>query len=276
MSIKTGKELAAAAKAVADNFKTLYVMGCFGAPMNAKNKERYTGNHSYNRQTTRTAKIKAASANTFGFDCCGLIKGLLWGWDGDTGATYGGASYTANGVPDYGANRIIKECGEVSTDFSRIEVGEAVWLDGHIGVYIGNGLAVESTPSWKDGVQITAVHNIGTQAGYNGRSWTKHGKLPWVTYDGKPETKPAEKPSTGATAKKGDYILNMRNLKKGCSGEDVKALQILLNGRGYNCGSPDGIFGAKTDAAVRSYQNVKHLTVDGIAGAATMGCLLGA
>lgn len=53
----------------AQNHKTLYVMGCFGAPMTAANKTRYTQNHKYNRQAARTAMIKAASADTFGFDC---------------------------------------------------------------------------------------------------------------------------------------------------------------------------------------------------------------
>lgn len=50
----------------AQNHKTLYVMGCFGAPMTAANKTRYTQNHSYNKQAARTAMIKAASADTFG------------------------------------------------------------------------------------------------------------------------------------------------------------------------------------------------------------------
>ena len=47
--IKTAKELAAAAENVAKNYKTLYVMGCFGAPMNETNKKRYCNNHRYNR-----------------------------------------------------------------------------------------------------------------------------------------------------------------------------------------------------------------------------------
>lgn len=180
--IKTGKELAAAAEAVARSRKTLYVMGCFGAPLTNANKTRYTQNHSYNRQSSRTAKIKAASADTFGFDCVGLIKGLLWGWSGAKSKTYGGAKYTANGVPDINADTMITRCASVSTSFSGIQPGEVVWTEGHIGIYIGNGLAVESTPSWADGVQITAVLNIGSKAGYNGRRWKKHGRLPYVTY----------------------------------------------------------------------------------------------
>lgn len=256
MSIKTGKELAAAAKAVASN-KTLYIMGCFGAPMSDRNKEKYINHHEYNRGPGRPEKIRAATADTFGFDCCGLIKGLLWGWDGDTRTTYGGAAYASNSVPDYNADKLIQVCGGVTSDFSNIQVGEVVWRRGHIGVYIGNGLAVESTPKWKDSVQITAVLNIGSKAGYNGRKWTKHGRLPYVTYAA-------------------DYKLEMRSLRKGSTGDDVRALQILLNGRGYYCGAADGTFGNQTDKAVRAYQEAKKLTADGIAGPATMRSLLGA
>lgn len=80
------------------------------------------------------------------------------------------------------------------------------------------------------------------------------------------------------TTRKGDYTMEMRNLKKGCTGEDVKALQILLIGRGYDCGSygSDGDFGSATDKAVRAYQKDKGLTVDGVAGKDTMSGLLGA
>lgn len=83
-----------------------------------------------------------------------------------------------------------------------------------------------------------------------------------------------DKPATTTTNKEG-YTLEMRNLKKGCEGEDVRALQILLNGRGYSCGNADGIFGIRTDKAVRECQRENGLTEDGIAGPDTMGCLLG-
>ena len=180
--IKTGAELAEAAKRVANNYRTLYVMGCFGAPLTDKNKTRYTQNHPYNRQSDRTARIQAANADTYGFDCVGLIKGLLWGWNGDQGKTYGGAIYTTNGVPDINADTMIQKCQAVSTNFSGIKPGEVVWTEGHIGVYIGGGLAVEATPKWADRVQITAVLNIGAKAGYHGRHWKKHGRLPYISY----------------------------------------------------------------------------------------------
>ena len=75
---------------VAKNYKTLYVLGCFGAPMNSKNKTRYCNNNSYNKQAARTKYIQAATADTFGFDCSGLLKGILWGWCGNKSKTYGG------------------------------------------------------------------------------------------------------------------------------------------------------------------------------------------
>lgn len=217
--IKTNIELVTMLKKIAASYKTLYVMGCFGAPMTAANKQRYCNNHTYNRQADRTAMIRAASEDTFGFNCVCLIKGVLWGWNGDTGKTYGGAVYASNGVPDVNADGMIKKCLDVSTDFSKIEVGEAVWMPGHIGVYIGDGLAVECTPAFKNCVQITAVSNIGRVSGYSSRKWQKHGKLPYISYGQAAGSAPAtsadsapDKSPVIHVVKKGDslYSLAMR------------------------------------------------------------------
>jgi hypothetical protein len=223
--IKTGQELAAAAEAAARKYKTLYVMGCFGAPLTNANKTRYTQNHSYNRQSFRTAQIKAASADTFGFDCVGLIKGLLWGWNGTKSKTYGGAIYTANGVPDINADTMIRRCKDAKTDFSGIHPGEVVWTEGHIGIYIGNGLAVESSPKWANGVQITAVLNIGSKAGYNGRKWKKRGQLPYISYTA---DKTVDAIAREVIAGKwGDGVERKRRLK--AAGYDPTAVQRRVN-----------------------------------------------
>ena len=200
----TNIELANKLKDIAKNYKTLYVMGCFGAPMTASNKKRYTQNHSYNRQAARTAMINAASADTFGFDCVCLIKGVLWGWSGDKNAIYGGATYASNGVPDIGADTMITVCKNVSTDFSKIEIGEAVWMEGHIGVYVGDGLAVECTPRWDNRVQITACNR--SISGYNRRNWTKHGRLPYITYVQQTQPTEPSTPATPSSFKKGDLV----------------------------------------------------------------------
>lgn len=244
--IKTAQELVDACKKTATQYKTLYVMGGFGSPMTAAAKRRAIRTQSYNRKPSRNARINQASSDTFGFDCSGLIKGLLWGWEGNTAKTYGGAFYRSNGVPDKNADSIIAGCKNVSTDFSGIQPGEALWCKGHIGIYIGDGLAVESTPQWADGVQITACANVGNVAGYPSRTWTSHGRLPWVAY---PQTRqdPAVFPA----------------LSQGSKGETVRALQILLTGRGFSCGSTgaDGIFGKKTAAAVKAFQLSAGITV---------------
>ena len=110
-------------------------------------------------------------------------KGILWGWNGNKNAYYGGAKYASNGVPDVSADGMITKCYDVSTtNWDKMAIGEGLWMPGHWGVYIGNGLAVECTTAWDCCVQITAVGNIGSKAGYHTRRWTKHGKLPWIDY----------------------------------------------------------------------------------------------
>ena len=165
--------------------KTLYIKGCFGAPMTQTNKKRYSTNYAYNK--ARAWKINAASKDTFGFDCVCLIKGLLWGWDGDVNKVYGGAVYESNGVPDIGETEMISKCTEVSADFTKIPKGAMLYMTGHCGIYIGDGLAVEASSKWKDGVQITAVKNIAEKDGYNSRTWERWGTLPWVDYPPKDE-----------------------------------------------------------------------------------------
>ena len=86
-------------------------------------------------------------------------------------------------MPDVSADGMIAKCKNVSsTNWDKMAIGEGLWLPGHWGLYIGNGLAVECTPAWNNCVQITAVGNIGAKAGYPTRKWQKHGKLPWVDY----------------------------------------------------------------------------------------------
>lgn len=180
--IKTAKELVAACLDAAKNFKTMYILSCFGAPMNERNKARYA-----KADPKRAAEIMAADAETFGFDCVCFIKGLFWGWRGDVNHVYGGAEYKSNGVSDISADAMIKACTDVSDDFSAIQPGELVWLPGHVGIYVGDGLAAESTFEPVSGVQLQAVLPMGVKAGYPATGWVKHGKLPWISYEAEPE-----------------------------------------------------------------------------------------
>lgn len=67
-------------------------------------------------------------------------------------------------------------------------------------------------------------------------------------------------------------------LKKGSKGSQVKGLQALLIGYGYDLGRTgiDGSFGSLTDQAVRKYQSRNGLNTDGIVGKNTWDKLLGA
>lgn len=272
MTIKTAKELAAAAEAVAKRYKTLYVMGCIGAPMTDANKKKYTGSPMwpYNQKSAPKKAIMAADSETFGFDCICLVKSLLWGWSGNKHSNYGGARYQTNGVPDINADTMIEVCEDVTTDFSKIEVGEYLWMKGHCGIYIGNGLAVECTPRWKNCVQITAVQNVTTKSGYNSRKWSKHGKLPYVSYGEKKE-EPAPAPAVKMCT------VQLPVLQIGAEGDAVESLQRLLIAHGYNCGDTgaDGIFGPKTENAVEAFQEDNNLGPDGAVGPETWPAVIG-
>lgn len=170
---------------IAKNYKTVYMWGVFGAPVTesviAGKTRQYPDWYTSAKQALFRGLI---GKGYFGFDCVNLIKGVLWGWSGDSTKAYGGAKYASNGVPDIGADTMIGKCRDASTSgWDKLDPGEVVWTTGHIGVYIGDGLAVECTPAWKNCVQITAVANIGKKAGYNARTWKKHGHLPYVEYD---------------------------------------------------------------------------------------------
>ena len=70
-------------------------------------------------------------------------------------------------------------------------------------------------------------------------------------------------------------VPDMPMLYRGCTGDAVKTLQDKLNTLGYNSGNVDGIFGAKTYAAVTAFQKANGLGVDGIVGKLTWGKLYG-
>lgn len=73
------------------------------------------------------------------------------------------------------------------------------------------------------------------------------------------------------------YSVSVPLLKKGSTGDLVRALQILLIGLGYSCGKcgADGDFGSDTENAVECFQEDNSLETDGKAGPKTWAKLLG-
>ena len=64
-------------------------------------------------------------------------------------------------------------------------------------------------------------------------------------------------------------VANAAVVKVGSTGSTVRTIQTKLKRWGYYTGSVDGIFGAKTKAAVQYFQRRNGLTADGIVGSAT-------
>lgn len=221
---------------------TLYVMGGWGQAINEKSRAALIAAQSYNQSSTRRKMINEAKDGTRAFDCSGLIKSILWGYTGDETAT-GGARYASNGVPDLSASGLIGKCYGVSTDMSTVTPGEVVYMTGHIGVYVGDGYVVESSPKWKNGVQRTELY---------ARKWLKHGFLPYVEY----------------TQENKVHVVPTPTLRRGCKNMKVAQLQDCLVSLGYIM-PIDASYGPKTQRIVSTFQNDRHIQIDGIYGPQT-------
>ena len=240
--IFTSDEFIKRAKQAANEFKTIYAKGCFGWPMIPVNKKRAISSYSYNAAPARQKVINAASADTFAFDCVCYIKALLWGWVGDPGKIYGGAEFKSNGVPDFDTEQMLDYCTHVSEDFTKIIPGCVLHNPGHVGIYLGDGLAAECTARWKDGVQITNVDNLGMSSVNNGRTWQEYGRLQWIDYI--TEEVPKE------------YVASLTWVKKGSHGASVALAQTLLNDTTVIDVQleVDGVCGTKTVQAINDFQ----------------------
>lgn len=129
--------------------------------------------------------------NTYLFDCVCLIKSILWGFNFEKGG-HGGAVYCSNDVPDLNADGFFSQCCyDKSNNFNNIEVGELVWMNGHIGTYIGNGKVAEATSAWEAKVVISNIGKNGerTRNGKRVYTWLQHGKCQFIDYS-KPEPEP--------------------------------------------------------------------------------------
>lgn len=101
-------------------------------------------------------------------DCVGLIKGYGW-YDSASGEIVVGS----NGMADVGANAMFANATVKGTIDTIPEIpGLAVWVDGHIGIYIGNGEVIEAMNTLR-GVTRTKLA---------GREWTHWLQIPYISY----------------------------------------------------------------------------------------------
>ena len=104
------------------------------------------------------------------------------------------------------------------------------------------------------------------------RSWNRWGLMEKY-FDYSAVTSSSGSTSSGSTTTDAEF--GHRTLKKGCTGNDVKALQQALIDLGFSCGKygADGEFGSATLSAVKAFQLVHGLEVDGIVGEKTFAKL---
>ena len=142
-----------------------YVWGTFGQVLTSallEEKSRQYKTHVGNRKEF----IRQRWLNRRVADCVGLIKAFLW-WNGD------------NSNPRYNANQDLTADGYYNKAKVKGAIntlpeipGLCLWRKGHIGVYIGNGEAIEARGT-EYGVVKTEVRN-GT--------WTHWLQSPFIEY----------------------------------------------------------------------------------------------
>ena len=181
-------------------------------------------------------------------DCVGLIKGYLWSETPETPPKY-------NASQDVSANGMRNVCREKGDIAAMPDLpGVLVFMDGHVGVYIGNGEVIEAR-GHAYGVVKTKLSS---------RPWKWWGKHPAIAYG-----------QAGKTV-----TVSVRQVRRGDRNlPAVFTLQRLLSSLGY-LGSDsrplavDGSFGPATDCAVRAFQTARALQVDGVVGEKTWNALI--
>ena len=88
-----------------------------------------------------------------------------------------------------------------------------------------------------------------------------------------PSTTPTTPAPADTTASSPASVPTTATLRAGDKGDSVKALQETLIAGGFAPGTADGNFGPSTTAAVAAFQKANGLTVDGVAGPATIAAI---
>jgi len=144
-----------------------YVWGSHGQVLTEKELNRLKGVFgSY--VTDKEAYIRSHWLGRRTADCVGLIKG--YGWYNEESGTI---KYGTNGMADVTADGMFSAATEKGTISTMPDIpGLAVWHQGHIGVYIGNGYVIHAANTY-DGVIKTPITSSG---------WTHWLKIPYINY----------------------------------------------------------------------------------------------
>lgn len=144
-----------------------YVWGSHGNVLTAnelKRLEKSFGSHV----TDKEEYIKSHWLGRRTSDCVGLIKG--YGWYDEVSGTI---KYGTNEMKDVTADGMFNAAVEKGPISTMPDIpGIAVWHQGHIGVYIGNGYVIHAANTY-DGVIKTPITSSG---------WTHWLKVPYINY----------------------------------------------------------------------------------------------
>ena len=144
-----------------------YVWGSHGNVLTAnelKRLEKSFGSHV----TDKEEYIKSHWLGRRTSDCVGLIKG--YGWYDEVSGTI---KYGRNEMKDVTADGMFNAAVEKGPISTMPDIpGIAVWHQGHIGVYIGNGYVIHAANTY-DGVIKTPITSSG---------WTHWLKVPYINY----------------------------------------------------------------------------------------------
>lgn len=144
-----------------------YVWGSHGNVLTAnelKRLEKTFGSHV----TDKEEYIKSHWLGRRTSDCVGLIKGYGWYDEASEIIKYG-----TNGMKDVTADGMFNAAVEKGPISTMPDIpGIAVWHQGHIGVYIGNGYVIHAANTY-DGVIKTPITSSG---------WTHWLKVPYINY----------------------------------------------------------------------------------------------
>lgn len=247
----------------------------------------------------------------------GLAEWALNAYNSGWKYVYGGSSagavdcsgliYSYCGGARVGTDQLnsAKESGNVSAGIPRVH-GLGLYQPGHVGVYVGNGMAVDArneqygvcyestaTKSWTKWFKLSAVTYINNGwEKFNGNyyyyengqylvntSRTIGGESYSFSSSGIADRTPDNmdsKASKGGSSDSGKSSSKTENksssqsspsvLKFGSSGDAVTKLQNRLTELGFYSDAVTGYFGEATQAAYKEFQKAAGVTVDGIAG----------
>ena len=145
-----------------------YIYGTYGEVLTESiltaKVSQYPGQVGDNEEFIRSHWLGVRTA-----DCIGLIKGYAW-YNCDTGQI----EYRSNSVTDMGSDPMLDMATEKGTIDTMPDIpGIAVWKDGHIGVYVGDGQTIHAANT-ELGVIMTPLAQSG---------WTHWLKIPYISYD---------------------------------------------------------------------------------------------